>query len=142
MNPELLRPGNIAAAALVIAGALGLAVPQHVLSIARVVLVTVAAAAGLYALGSSAPATWWASPFDRSSDPDRGAHGSRDIERIRTELSGWRQRVPNGPPLPPEVLRLLRPLVEVALERAGLDAGGRTAPAPGLPRYRRWQGPP
>jgi len=123
MNSQILRPGSIAAGAVVIGGTLVLLLPQHAMSVVRLVIVTVAAAAALYAFGVHAPPRWWRSPFDRTPDADDPGSGSRDIDRIRSELSGWRRRVPNGPPLPPEVLSLLRPLVEVAVARAGLDPG-------------------
>lgn len=122
MNERTLRPGNIAAAAVVMGGVLIIALPQHGLSIIRLVIVTVAAAAGLYALVLNAPATWWASPFDRKIRAGSKRHASDELDWIRSTLSGRRQRLENGPALPPEILRLLQPLIEVALEREGIDA--------------------
>lgn len=122
MNERTLRPANIAAAAVVIGGALIIALPHHGMNIVRLVVVTIAAAAGLYALAVNAPATWWASPFDRRRRAGRKEHASAELDWIRSTLSGRRQRIENGPPLPPETLRLLQPLIQVALERQGLDA--------------------
>lgn len=120
MNERTLRPGNIAAAATVIGGALIMLLPQHALSITGLTIATIAAAAGLYTLAVNAPPAWWRSPFDGSG------HGRRpeetdEIERIRVRLSGRRQRIARDTALPPEALRLLQPLVNVALERAGID---------------------
>jgi hypothetical protein len=125
MNAQILRPGGIAAGAVVIGGTLVLAMPQHAGTIVRLVIVTVAAAAALYALGFNAPPRWWLSPFDRSGATVGTRTGSREIDRVRSELSGWRQRIPGGSPLPPEVVRMLQPLIEVAIERAGLRPGDR-----------------
>lgn len=120
MNERTLRPGNIAAAAAVIGGALIMILPQHALSIIALVIVTIAAAAGLYALAVNAPPAWWRSPFDVSGRAHRPAE-TDEIDRIRARLSGRRQRIARDTAVPPEALRLLRPLVHVALERAGVD---------------------
>lgn len=111
----------MATAAVVIGGALIALLPQHGMSIIRLVVLTAAAAAGLYALGVNAPATWWRSPFDRR--PGR-ARRPDEIDWIRSELSGWRQRVPGGPALPPEVIRMLRPLIGAATEQAAARRAG------------------
>lgn len=131
MNERTLRPGNVAAAAVVIGGVLVLALPQHAMSIVRLVLVTVAAGTGLYALALNAPATWWLSPFDRRRGAGSKGDASAEIDWIRSTMSGRRQRIENGSPLPPETLRLLRPLIRVALEREGVDPGDRTHPDSG-----------
>lgn len=157
MNERTLRPANVAAAAVLIGGVLIVVLPQHGLSIVQLVVVTIAAAAALYALAISVPewsATWWrVAPFNRPSravgptrrlratHPARPARlaprnggvrrpfgrgrsrGPGNLERIRSKLSGRRQPISNGPPVPPEALRLLQPLIRVALEREGLDPG-------------------
>src|SRR5690606_6710799 len=41
-------------------------------------------------------------------------------------FGGRRQTIPDGPPLPPETLRLLQPLIAGALERAGIPADTET----------------
>lgn len=121
MNETTLRPGSIALAAVVIGGALIAILPPYAMSIVRLVIATVAAAAGLYALGVNAPPAWWASPFDRRRWRLRMRNGADDIARIRSRLSGWRQ--PTGEmPLPADVVALLKPLIESALERQGVDA--------------------
>lgn len=121
MNERTLRPGNIAAAAVVLGGILLIVAPQHGWSIVRLTIVTIAAGAGLYALAVNAPATWWSSPFDRTGRGGRKARASAEIDWIRSTLSGRRQRIDDAAPLPPETLRLLQPLIQLALEREGLD---------------------
>lgn len=123
MSEQAPRPGSIAMAAVVIGGVLIMLLPQHAMSIARLVILTSAAAAGLHALGVSAPAKWWRSPFDR---PGRSSHrrGEDDYDRIRSALGGWRQRIPGGAPLPPEVVRLLKPLIAGSVARGGGHATG------------------
>ena len=49
MIERTLRAGSVTAAAVLIGGVLIVAVPQHMVSIVQVVVVTVAVAAGLYA---------------------------------------------------------------------------------------------
>lgn len=122
MTERVLRLANVAAAALVIAGAAALLLPRHGPTIARVLVVGVAAAAALHALVASSPPTWWPSPFDREMADDGGQEGSDELAWIRGRMAGRRQRIEHGPPVPPDTLRLLKPLVEVALEREGLDS--------------------
>jgi hypothetical protein len=88
------------------------------------VIVTVAVAGGLHMLAVTAPPTWWMSPFDRAARP-RVVKASGDVERMRDTLAGRRQRIRQGPPVPPGVLRALQPLIRSALERAGIDARDR-----------------
>jgi hypothetical protein len=95
--------------------------PQHALSIVRLAIVTVAAAAGLYALAVQAPSTWWMSPFDRRVRRERKGPGSNEMRWIRSRLAGRRKRIDGGLSLPPEAVRLLQPLIRAALEREGLD---------------------
>jgi len=118
-------PGAVAAGALVIGGMLAVWLPRFGVSIVQLVIVTVAAAAALHTLAVGVPqwsATgWWLSPFDRTRAPGSERQGRGELDRIRARLSGRRQRVPGGDPMPPEVLRLLQPLIRFALERQGLD---------------------
>jgi hypothetical protein len=123
VSEQALRPGSIALAAVVIGGVLILLLPQHAMSIARLVILTSAAAAGLHALGVSAPPTWWRSPFDRPGQR-RQRRGEDDYDRVRSALGGWRQRIPGGVPLPPEVVRLLEPLIADSVARGGGHATG------------------
>lgn len=137
MTPQTLRPANVAAAALVLGGVLTVAFPQHALGITQLVLVTIAAGAGLYALAANVPPTGWISPFKWLSPfggdrrPERRMHGSDEIESIRSKLAGRRQRLEGAPPLPPDVLRLLRPLVAGSLE---IDPDDKARLASVLPR--------
>jgi hypothetical protein len=121
VNERTLRPGNIAAGALVLGGVLIVVLPQHALSIVRLAIVTVAAAAGLYALAVQAPSTWWMSPFDRRVRRERKSHGSNEMRWIRSRLAGPRKRIDDGPSLPADAVRLLQPLIRAGLEREGLD---------------------
>jgi hypothetical protein len=121
MSSPTLRPGSVATAAVVIGGALIAMLPQHALSIVRLVVLTAAAGAGLYALRVNAPATWWTSPFDRGP---RRSRGPDEFESIRSGLSHWRLRMPEGPPLPPDAIRMLRPLLVAAVEQAGGTRSG------------------
>lgn len=123
MNEHAVRPGSVAAAAVLIGGLLVIVLPQHAGSIIRLVIVSAAAAAGLYALTLHAPAAWWASPLDRKP-LRRGRRPADEVAVIRASLSGRRQRIAYGPPLPPETVRLLQPLIRGALERAGHDDPG------------------
>jgi hypothetical protein len=120
MNEQILRPGGIALAALVIGGVLIAIWPQYAMSFVRLVVLTVAAAAGLYAVGIHTPPTWWRSPFDRGRRA-RKRRGSDELARIRSDLAGWRQRFGYPLALPPAVLRRLRPLIRSTLEREGFD---------------------
>lgn len=122
MTERALRPANVAAAAVTIGGVLVVAAPQHAVSIAQLVLVTVAAAAGVYSLAVNVPATgWispfkWMSPFHGSARPGRDGRGSGEVDAIRSKLSGRRQPIENGPPLSPDTLRLLKPVITAALD--------------------------
>jgi hypothetical protein len=130
MSGEWLRPGHVAAAALLIGGMLVAVLPQHALSIARLVVVTMAAAAALHALALNAPPRWWRSPFAGHRRNRRRASTADDIDWIRSMLAAPRQRVRHGPSLPPETLGVLQPLIRSALERHGIDAAdtrGRAA---------------
>lgn len=122
MNERTLRPANVAAAVMAIGGALTLVFPGHVLSILQVVAVTVAAAAGLYVLAVHVPPSgWispfrWMSPFRLATRPQRRGGRSAELEAIRVRMSGRRQRIAGGPPLPPAVLRMLQPALRAALD--------------------------
>ena len=120
MNERTLRSGSVAAAAVLIGGVLIVALPQHSVSIVQLVVVTVAAAAGLYALGANVPHTGWISPFKWRSPfspgvrPGTAGQASDEMDSIRAKLSGRRQPIENGPAMPPEILRLLKPLIRIA----------------------------
>lgn len=122
MNERTFRLANVASAAVVIGGILLVAMPRQGLSIIQLVMATIAAASGLHVLALNVPPTGWMSPFRWMSPfaptrvPGRGSHGADEIDGIRRKLSGWRQPVDNGPPLPPDILRLLKPLIVEALE--------------------------
>lgn len=143
MNERTYRPANIAAAAVVIAGLLIVLAPQHAPSIVRLALVTVAAAAGLYALAMRAPPAWWVSPFEHLR-MTAGRAESDEIGWIRAKLSAPRQRMADGTPLPPETVRLLQPLIESALQREGIAPAEAAAGRLLSPRTRAvltWQPP-
>jgi len=122
MNPRALRPANVSAAAVLIGGVLTLALPQHAMSIFRLVILTAAASAGLYALAVNVPPTGWLSPFKWMAPFNRAVHSEGhersldELALIRSWLLGRRQRVGEAPPMPPSMLRILQPLVASALE--------------------------
>ena len=122
MKRRALWPGNVAAGAVLIGGVLIVALPRHVLSIVQLVIVTTAVSAGLYALAANVPTTgWispfkWLSPFGRVTHSARLGHRSNRLDLIRGRLSDRRQRVDNGPSIPPAILRQLKPLIAVALD--------------------------
>jgi hypothetical protein len=126
MNERTLRPANIAAAAVVLGGALIVVLPQHGMSIVRIVIVTIAAGAGLYALALTSPPAWWRSPFDQLREPARQRRPD-ELDWIRSRLGGRRQRIMSDAALPRETVRLLQPLIGAALEREGLDPGDRAS---------------
>lgn len=121
MNEGILRPGNVVSAALVIAGVLVFVMPQRSLSIVQIVILTVAGAVALHALAVNAPSAWWTSPFDGGPTQPREARRSEEVEALRSTLSGRRQPLGHAPPMPGETIRLLEPLIGVAMERRGLD---------------------
>ena len=119
------RPVDVAAGALLLGGLLVVAVPQHAGTIVRIVAVTFAAIAALYVVTVHVPewrATWWRSPFNRTDQRRRPQPRSEELKRIRASMAGRRVPLENGSPLPPETLRLLQPLIRVALEREGHSA--------------------
>lgn len=116
-----VRPGAVAAAAVLIGGLLVVLVPHHAPSIVRIVLVTLAAAAALYALMVNAPPDWWTSPFDRGVPTPPEEEQPDELDRIRARFSGRRQVLEASPPMPPETIRALQPLIRAALERAHPD---------------------
>lgn len=122
MNERSLRPANVASAALVIGGVLLVALPRHALSIVQLVVVTAATAAALYALAANVPPTGWMSPFKwmspfvptvRQARDEATAH---ETDSIRSKISGRRVRIAGGTPMPPETVRLLKPLIRSALD--------------------------
>lgn len=125
MSESALRPGSIVAAAVMIGGLIVVLFPQHGVTVVQVVVVTAAAAVGLFALAVTVPewsaVRWLMSPFNRTGRAEPERRAPHELERIRWRLSRRRQRIRDGTPLPPEVLRLLQRLVRVALERKGLD---------------------
>lgn len=133
MNEPGIPTGPTVAATIMIGGLMALAFPQHALSIVQVVLVTFAALAGLHALSIIAPegsvTGLWSSPFDRSPRDRPDAEHSSEIATLRAKLSARRVAIPGAPTLPPEMLRLLRSLIVVALQRAGVDPDDETGQA-------------
>lgn len=122
MSGRAPGPAAVAAAATAIGGLLIVALPRQASGIVQLVLVTIAAGAALHALGTHVPPAGWLSPFKWLSPfagPDRAKlrqHGSDEIDSVRARLAARRQRTEGGPPLPPDTLRLLRPVLETALD--------------------------
>ena len=92
MTSSTLRPPELAAATLFLGGLLVALAPGHVLAIAELTLVTLAAGACVYALSSNVPPTGWISPFKWLSPfggerrSERRSHGADEIEGIRARL--------------------------------------------------------
>lgn len=121
--------GETAAAVMLFGGLLLIAMPRHAATIARLLLVALSTVAALWAITRVMPeggvSGWWRSPFDPPGT--RRAAGPRGaIERVRASLAARRQRVPGGRPLPAETIRMVQPLIAVALERRGLDPNDAT----------------
>lgn len=133
MNEPGIRTGPTVAATILIGGLMALVFPQYALGIVQVALVTFAALAGLHALSIIAPegsvTGRWSSPFDRSPRDRPHEEPSSEIDNLRARLSGRRVAIPGAPALPPETLRLLRSLIVVALQRAGVDPDDETEQA-------------
>lgn len=125
MNGLIVPPGSVAAATAVICGLLVAAFPEYALTVLQLGVVTVAVALALHALAVNVPewgaVRWLLSPFNRRPAVRPAAERSDDLDRIRRGLSRRRQRIPGGPPLTPEALRVLKRLVRVALERRGVE---------------------
>jgi len=124
MNEHNVRPAEMVGACLLIGGCLLVAFPGHAFSIVRVVLVTMAAGAALYALAVHVPPTgWmspfkWMSPFGKPMQPkaDERVGDLSDLASIRSKLRGWRYPGPRIPPMPPAVVSLLKPVIRTALK--------------------------
>ena len=122
MNERTLRIGNVAAAVVVIGGILLIARPQYALGIVQLVIASIAAAAALHALAASVPPTgWlspfkWMSPFNRAVRTEEGQEGWDEVASLRSKLSGRRQPMRHAPPMPPEIVRLLKPLIRQTLD--------------------------
>lgn len=119
---------SFAAAVVTLGGILIALLPQHALGIVQLVLLSIAAGAGLHALSIHVPQTGWLSPFKWLSpfaDPARPArrrHGSDEMDSIRSRLAGRRQTIQGSAPLPPEAIRLLQPVIQTTL---GVDPSDR-----------------
>lgn len=73
----------------------------------------------LHVVTHTAPPVAWTSPFDRNGD-QIGTPEVDEVEWIRARLAGRRIRIGgDAVAVPPETLRLLRPLVEACLARQG-----------------------
>jgi hypothetical protein len=160
VNERALRPANVAAGGLTLAGILMIAIPQHVLGIVQVTIVAIAAAAGVYALAAHLPAGgWispfkWGSPFAQATHVARTDHPAHELDLIARRMSGVRYELDGVlPPLPPKTLRLLQRLVRSALDldpdvEPDLGDRGRVtsltwavlhAEVPTGPAWRRWR---
>lgn len=120
----------VAAGTLVVGGILTLIWPARAGDVLRLVLGALAVAAALHALGANVPVGgvdgWVRSPFGRRR-ATAPAPRSDETARLRARLLGRRQAVPGGPWLPPDTLRLLRPLIAAAIRRRGMT--GPPSPA-------------
>jgi len=121
MSRNKVPPGQVAGAVLAIGAVLVILFPQHALSVVQLVLMALAAVAGLYALAELAPSSWWASPFEGEERPQPLRAYHDQLSFTESTFTGRRQAIDHGPPLPPATLRLLKPLIGVALSREHLD---------------------
>lgn len=137
MNRSGLEPARVAAATLVLGGLLVALSPALSARVIRIVIVAGAAGAALFVLRTQAARAWWTSPFNVVRHrPDRPG-SSPELVRVAAKFEGRRQPVPGGTPLPPETIRLLRPLVVAALARhravgTETEASALTRALPGL----------
>lgn len=122
MNDHTPHPLGVAAGAVLLGGLFVGLFPQHAGSVLLIVVMTVAVAAGLYVLGAYVPPAGWMSPFRWMSpfadtDAARSTGAAWDhLHAIRRKFRGRRQAIAGGMPLPPAVVRLLRPLIGAALD--------------------------
>jgi len=110
----------VAWAAVVLGGLLLIGSPRHLPSVAQLVVATLAAAGGLVASLRLTGHAIFMSPFNRGDRPGGAGEVRTEIDRIRARLSGRRVVVAPGILLPPEVIRLLQPLIAETAERAGV----------------------
>lgn len=122
MNEQALRFRNVAAATLLIGGVLIVALPRYAATVVQLVIATVGVSGGVYALAAHVPPTGWLSPFrwlspfgDAAGRFGRRRRQRTAVEHIRSRFAGRRQRLAQGPPLPPAVLRQMQPIIAAAL---------------------------
>ncbi|NNM34533.1 MAG: hypothetical protein HKO53_15750 [Gemmatimonadetes bacterium] len=125
MNRSGLEPGRVAAATLVLGGLLVALFPGLSARVIRIVIVAGAAGTALFVLRTQAARAWWTSPFNVVRHRPNAPGSSPELDRVAAKFEGRRQPVPGGTALPPETIRLLRPLVVAAMARhrgPGADA--------------------
>ena len=126
MNGHSIQTSDFLAP-IVFGGGAMVVFPQYAVSIIQLIIVTIAVLAAVYALALNVPPTgWmspfkWMSPFGESAKRKRRGKNPDQIRSIRSSLGGWRQPMQYGPPMPPEALRLLRPLIWEALDLGSED---------------------
>ncbi len=103
--------------------------PRSVMIVLQWVVGGLAAVAALHVVRQNAPSVWWTSPFDREADRVDLTEVD-EAAWIRARLGGRRVRIGDGEAaVPPETLRLLRPLIEECLSRAVGDLRAPSTPA-------------
>ncbi len=132
MKQGLRYSEAVATSAMLIGGILLIAVPRSTLSVVQLTILTAALATALTAFLDSVPASGWLSPF-RWLSPFSGAAEERtdrpdELALIHARLQGRRSRVKGAAPLPPDVVRLLDPLIRDTLDL--LDASDASALSP------------
>jgi len=102
--------------------------PRSVIVVLQWVAGGLAAVAALHVFTHNSPSVWWTSSFDREVDPIVVPEED-ETEWIRARLAGRRVRIGGGRvAVPPETLRLLRPLIEECISRNGGGSIERAAP--------------
>lgn len=117
MTDPRARTFVLAVGLLAVGGLVVFLSPRSATVVLQRVVGGLAVIAALHVVASNAPAVLWSSPFDRGPEPEPDPDVD-EAEWIRARLAGRRVRLgDDGAALPPETLRLLRPLIEEHLTR-------------------------
>ena len=132
MKQGLRYSEAVATSAVLIGGILLVVVPRGALGVIQLTILAAAMATALTAFLDSVPASGWLSPF-RWLSPFSGLTEERterpdELALIHARLQGRRSRVKGASPLPPDVVRLLDPLIRDTLDL--LDAKDAAALSP------------
>lgn len=127
-------------AALVLGGLLLILSPRNALSIGQLAVATMAASGALFVVVRQLKPAVWMTPFNPRDRPASSSSDRSEIDRLQTRLAGDRVKVGPGLSLPPEVVRVLQPIVRSELE-AARGAPGHARPSPALQAILRFESP-